>query len=545
MRLFARFSLVIAALAAAAPVPPAQGQARSGERGRGLFDFERVGAAADTTAPAPDDTMAVTAAIPYLGGYGTGEAYVYLSDAHSVLTNPVVVVEGFDINNDMNWDELYQFLDQEDLIETLRAVGFDAVVLNFTESTDYLQRNAFVVVELLQQVQAAIDPGMDFVLAGASMGGLVARYALAYMESHALSHRVRTFISFDAPHNGANIPLGVQYWLVFFADRSTEAAYNLERLDTPAARQMLVYHHTDPPGATGESDPLRAEFLADLASVGGWPSQPRLVAVANGSGFGADQGYAAGAQAIRYEYNVLIAEIRGNVWAVPDGGSAMIFDGYIRIILQGTETMQVTVSDTRPYDNAPGGFRNTFADLDSTEAEYGDIEALHPSHCFVPTVSALSLDTPELFHDVAGDVDLMSHTPFDVVYYPAANQEHGTITAESKAWFLAEVERGATAVPPVEPAGAGVVLHQNVPNPFNPSTSIRFTLPRAGDVTVAVYDAAGRRVVTLFAGRARAGTTQLSWDGTDGGGRRVSSGVYFYRLETGSRVLTKKMTVLK
>jgi hypothetical protein len=61
-----------------------------------------------------------------------------------------VVVEGFDLDNSMNWDELYALLNQQNLLEDLRADGYDAVVLNFSDATDYLQRNAFVLVDLLQ-----------------------------------------------------------------------------------------------------------------------------------------------------------------------------------------------------------------------------------------------------------------------------------------------------------------------------------------------------------------------------------------------------------
>jgi hypothetical protein len=364
------------------------------------------------------------------------------------------------------------------------------------------------------------------------------------MEANGPAHRVRTFISFDSPHNGANITLGIQYWLDFFSGLSPDAAYNLERLDTPAARQMLVYHHTDPPGATGESDPLRADFLADLAAVGDWPSQPRLVAVANGSGLGSDQGYTAGAQVIDYEYSDFLTTIRGNVWAAPDVTEQTIFDGHIRFFIFPT-TLLVTVSNTRPYDSAPGGFRNTLADMDSTEAPYGDITALYPNHCFVPTVSSLALDTQDLFYDIAGAGDLMSHTPFDVVYYPADNQEHGTITAESRDWFLNEILWTSTGVAPVDRVDGGLVLYQNVPNPFNPSTSIRFTLPEAGDVALVVFDAAGHRVVTLMDGPAPAGMSRVTWNGADGSGLRVSSGVYFCRLETGGRVFTRKLVMLK
>jgi surfactin synthase thioesterase subunit len=63
------------------------------------------------------------------------------------------------------------------------------VVLNFTDATDYLQRNAFVLVNLLQQIQGIVGPQTTVALAGASMGGLVSRYALAYMETNGLPPR--------------------------------------------------------------------------------------------------------------------------------------------------------------------------------------------------------------------------------------------------------------------------------------------------------------------------------------------------------------------
>jgi hypothetical protein len=171
----------------------------------GAFPF-RV---ANLIVPNPHDTIAITATIPYASSVATGEAYVYLAPGHTALSNPVIAVEGFDIDNSMNWDELYDQVNQENLIEDARAMGFDAVVLNFTEAGNFIQRNAFLVVELLQQVQAQLFPHVTVAVIGASMGGLVTRYALAYMEQNAIEHRVRTFISFDSPHDGANVPLGM------------------------------------------------------------------------------------------------------------------------------------------------------------------------------------------------------------------------------------------------------------------------------------------------------------------------------------------------
>ncbi|MFH1680252.1 MAG: FlgD immunoglobulin-like domain containing protein [Candidatus Eisenbacteria bacterium] len=493
--------------------------------------------------PLPDDTLAITATEPYLGEFGTGEAYVYLSGLNASLTNPVVVIEGFDLDDTMNWDELYALLNQQNLVETLRAEGFDAVVLNFTSATDYMQRNAFVVEALLEEVAGAIDPGSDVALVGASMGGLCSRYALSWMETHSIDHRVRSYLSFDAPQLGANIPLGIQYWLVFFADLSAEAEFLLGRLDTPAARQLLVYHHTAPPGATGESDSLRAEFEADLSAVGGWPSLPRRVAIANGSGHGAGQGFSAGDRIINYEHDGLLVDIRGNVWAVPDGGAGMILDGLIRIWPLPATTMQVTVSGTAPYDNAPGGYRSSMADMDSTEAPYGDIVALHPSHCFVPTVSALAVDTSDLFYIAANDSDILSLTPFDALYFPAENQEHVEITPESAEWFLGEIRR-ATGVAS-DGAPPRLVVLSNRPNPFNPATELRFTTRAAARARLTIHDAAGRTVATLADGELSPGEHAVLWDGRDLSGDGVASGTYFARLLSGDRILTRKITLVR
>ncbi|HER43686.1 MAG TPA: T9SS type A sorting domain-containing protein [Candidatus Eisenbacteria bacterium] len=492
--------------------------------------------------PSPHDTIFVTASIPYGGQYGTGQAYVYLADSLTGLSNPVIAVEGFDLDNSWDWDELYGHLNTEVLLETLRAEGFDIVILDFTDATDYVQLNSFVLVELIEQVQSMIFPSRTVAVAGASMGGLCARYALAYMETNGIEHRVRNYISFDAPHGGANIPLGIQYWLDFFSGLSDAAAELLAMLDRPAARQMLVYHYTDPPGATGEPDPLRASMLADFAAAGEFPQHPRKVAIANGSGSMLDQGFAAGGQIIEYEYADILTTIRGNVWAVPDGVEQTIFDGYIRIIILPT-SMTVSVSGTRPYDSAPGGWRESMADMDATEAPYGDIVALFGHHCFIPTVSALALDTEDLFYNVAGDPDILSRTPFDMVYYPLANQDHASVTAENAQWFIDEVRIGVTdgRLPP----SCDVVLHQNYPNPFNPATTISFDLPRAARVRLCVYNVKGELVSTLIDGRMERGRGEIVWNATDGRGRRVASGVYFYRLTAGDIVRTKKMVLLK
>jgi len=88
-------------------------------------------------------------------------------------------------------------------------------------------------------------------------------------------------------------------------------------------------------------------------------------------------------------------------------------------------------------------------------------------------------------------------------------------------------------------------LSQNCPNPFNPETRIEFALPRASDVTIEVFNILGQRVTTLVSEHLSAGYKTVSWNGKDGTGAEVSSGMYFYRISASDFVESKKMLLLK
>jgi hypothetical protein len=495
--------------------------------------------------PQPQDTIEVTATVPYLGQAASGRGFVLLAPGHGVLTSPVLVVEGFDLDNSMDWDELYTLLNQQALVESLLARGQDAVVLDFTDATDYIQRNAFVFTELLARVEDAIEPGRTLPVVGASMGGLVARYGLAWLEANAVPHRVSTFISFDSPQRGANIPLGLQHWIEFFAPRSASAAAFLDILQSPAARQMLVYHFGSTVGTTAAPDPLRATLLSELAGMGGYPAQPRRVAFADGAGDGEGQGYPSGAQLIEYGYNNGFILINGDVWAVPDGGSGMIFDGRFRIVFFTDQQRQVTVSGTRPYDDAPGGWRASMAQLDTTQAPYGDIQALHDRHCFIPTVSALDVDDADLRRDLPLLPDPAAESPFDAVYWQPSNEEHVFISEATAVRLSEELTPPVVGVTPGSRAfSLGPTLHPAWPNPSSGRTSLRFTLPDDGPVTLDVIDVKSRRVRTLAHGSFVAGVHDLAWDLRDDGGRRVRPGLYFLRLAAAHGERTRRFVAL-
>ncbi len=88
-------------------------------------------------------------------------------------------------------------------------------------------------------------------------------------------------------------------------------------------------------------------------------------------------------------------------------------------------------------------------------------------------------------------------------------------------------------------------LDQNFPNPFNPSTTIRFSIPEATQVTLIVYNNLGQKVRTLSDENMSAGAYQVSWDGTNDTGQMMSSGIYYYQLQAGSFNQVKRMILIK
>jgi len=92
---------------------------------------------------------------------------------------------------------------------------------------------------------------------------------------------------------------------------------------------------------------------------------------------------------------------------------------------------------------------------------------------------------------------------------------------------------------------ADFALHQNYPNPFNAGTVISFALPEASRVTLSVYNTVGQRVATLIDQTLPAGDHNVYWDGRDDSDNTAASGVYFYRLETGNRTVSRRMVLLK
>lgn len=126
----------------------------------------------------------------------------------------------------------------------------------------------------------------------------------------------------------------------------------------------------------------------------------------------------------------------------------------------------------------------------------------------------------------------------------AATSAGGGFTLQGGFWTAVTVptstpEDGLTAVPTV------YRLYPNAPNPFNPTTAIRFDLPQPGRAVLRVFDLRGRLIRVLLDTGLPAGRHTVTWDGRDRNGIAVSSGVYMLLMEAGHFTARRKMTTLK
>ncbi len=424
-------------------------------------------------------------------GLAQGNAYVHYrknpdAGEENLFHKPVIVVEGIDFgshssliaqrcyrNGSFGWYQLWGS-DQGDypelgnmpqLLNDLHNQNYDIIMLDFKDGATDIRNNAHLLVELIQKINQYKTPDAEpNVVIGASMGGVVARYALAYMEQNNLNHCTRLYASFDAPHKGAYISLGAQYWLDFLANNrvepASEAKDRLNQLARPAAKQLLKYNFWQSNRTNkwaylplslrvlyrpiylvdGESQE-HVNFFNELNNLG-YPQNLKKIAVANGSKLRADQGFQAGSKL--YEMQafghvvVAVAGLEGEFW---DLGGSTLCEGEIATVKFGFKkreatTYSNTLSNPPVIDRAPGGQRALVqevkesmdeADLSIMTLNYNT--ALHSKQCFIPTISALDVNTTDYFYDVDDGIENETlPTPFDDVYAPNLNTLHVEIT---------------------------------------------------------------------------------------------------------------------
>ncbi len=150
---------------------------------------------------------------------------------------------------------------------------------------------------------------------------------------------------------------------------------------------------------------------------------------------------------------------------------------------------------------------------------------------FVPGAGNLVVTKADTgYVDVAGGPYLYKLCAVDI---------HGNVSA------YALLQPSGTADVPPGALPRELALSAPAPNPLRGSTTLRLALPRASRVSLAVFDQQGRRVRTLADGELAAGEHPFAWDGRDDGGRAVASALYFVRLETGGRAISRRLVVVR
>ncbi len=462
----------------------------------------------EQNALAPGDEGPITpinATIPYQGfgeasGHiGTAEYKIFFDNVDGVLDKPIFFVDGFDPGDGRTIPLIYDLLNfgnsTENLGNLVRDEGFDIVILNFptyTSSTDgvtiidggadFIQRNAFILVELINTINAMKVGSEQNVVIGPSMGGLISRYALRYMEQNALDHDTRLYLSFDSPHLGANVAMGIQYLFNFMVngDPDITALEPLVNglLNSAAAKQMLVDHYlahldtvindgftqdtnlTTPIGAPNFRDAFQSEL-----DVMGFPQNTRNVSMINGSGIGTTTG-SPGMTLLDNEIfdtgvvGGLATRARVDLRFTPDSGLGNTVSSIIGefFLFSWLEAFSFSADADSPalfnfaLDSAPGGQFNLGSFDDGTNPLITDfVNALAIDRFnFIPAVSGMALDVSangeiDWYFDIdlgAGSPpngDVINTTPFVNWYIPDANENHVLLTQANVDFALSEI----------------------------------------------------------------------------------------------------------
>lgn len=421
---------------------------------------------------------------------GTGEFEVFRGG--SLYDKPVIVLDGFDpfegTSEGVDIQGVYDFLNYNDGVNNvgldLRGQGYDIVPLNFLKveapdgkiingGTDYIERNAMVLVELIERINNSTcwESNMEPIkIMGFSMGGLVARYALRYMEVNNIPHNTDLYISIDSPHNGAVVPMGVQQ-MVDFIDDVANIDVADKVLRSPAAKQMLVHHYLSnsntPAGAPGFHD----NFYNSLNSMG-FPLQTRNIAVVDGT----SKGIAINSSSQRYfdgeiETGAIFplvgvgADAKMN-FSPPGGQTGKVFDFrarlrflafYITVYRRYSEV--TSSSQFGSHENSPGGYFSVEDEINKFLGPDGrfntnetlllefiakaKLEISTPEFSFIPLKSSLAYNggNPYLYDDFSSrNLVCTGETPFDSYYTSVnANQEHIALDSQKANYIYQEI----------------------------------------------------------------------------------------------------------
>ncbi|MFT3948609.1 MAG: T9SS type A sorting domain-containing protein [Agriterribacter sp.] len=354
----------------------------------------------------------ITAAEAYNGIFGKADIIIsYHSVADRVIRRPLIVAEGFDPGHITDPEEEEGINDFAGFIRTIERSSsinlqtllsddpstYDIIYVNWRNGTDYLQRNAFVLEAVIRWVNANKQPLAGVlqgnVVLGSSMGGVIARMALGRMDRGGGSfngtggynaHQTRLYISLDAPHLGANVPLGAQaaarhasrmyiasgpaamtteYLATVFGQFSPLTTLRLA--DQPAARQMLI-NRIDVNFNTSNTD--HVNFQNELRTQWAYPVNIRCVAISDGNECAIDQEYTAGSALLYYDFDAK-TRIGAELFDIFNGGVVSATYGAltpaIPFVIPGKNRFHFTL-DVRTLANG-GGNRVYYGNMSYTK----------------------------------------------------------------------------------------------------------------------------------------------------------------------------------
>lgn len=399
-------------------------------------------------------------------------------------------------------DDNLQTDNNKNLVRVLQEKGYDVTLVNFQNGADYIERNAMALVALLQRENAKLAANgstEQIAIIGPSMGGLVSRYALAYMEKNNIPHNTRLWVSFDSPHLGANIPMAAQETLYFFGYKANQEVAKTkfdENFRSPAARQMLIeqidYVHQNPPYSTdllpngtvpsgqNNNTPFRYKFLNNLNNNGisgssGFPQNLRKIAVINGNTSGVKTNSEsqlhlelAAFKIVKYgqifgtsiQTKINVARIQERFLSTPNNAVQTFYGkstsfGFLYVNFLYHTVNRTNVNPRGSMDIVPGGIYNTQGiiknEFDSAlnEAIPGrrsiEWRTYVPNHAFIPTVSSLAFKNPNFDWSTPLDRNLICDTynkeiPFDSYFAPKTSQGHVFVSGEMVDWLTKELD---------------------------------------------------------------------------------------------------------
>lgn len=330
---------------------------------------------------------------------------------------PVIFVEGYDPDNRFSFSD-YQDRLGSTFFSDLARDGRDFVFIDFNNGGAAIESNANELVAAINQVNSQKVGSHPNAVVGFSMGGLVARWALKDMEDRGLDHNTSLYISFDAPHRGANVPYDIKTNIDHMYEKVKKYSVNQfkiprEVIYSPAGKQMIMWG-TD-----------SANFYRSLESKG-YPNNLRRVAFANGSSTSQTQGLYQGQMALDYKYELLQSRqyrksLKTNVMRVCNYPCNPV--GYAHVDNAAGSTFPSFARLRTELKNADANISAALLDIDIF-SDNTDNMATN----FIPTVSALDIKGHDYDDDISSSSLRFNESPFDETYVSSSNYPHESFT---------------------------------------------------------------------------------------------------------------------